>query len=366
MLLSPQIPQKNWLRKAMPDFWKVNTMKTEVIKAEKDGDYGIEKAAELLKKGEVVAIPTETVYGLAANAFDEKAVEKIFIAKGRPSDNPLIVHISELSQWSELVESIPENALALAQAFWPGPLTIILKKSSLIPRRTSGGLDTVGVRMPMHPTARAIIRAAGVPLAAPSANNSGKPSTTTAEHCLHDLDGKIPLIIDSGECSVGVESTVITLVTDVPRVLRPGGISVEMLSEVLGEVEVDDAVLNRLAEGAVAASPGMKYKHYSPSAGVSLVKGSFESFRSFVEAQKEKNILALVFEGEGEKLNVPFIEYGRENDGASQAKRLFSALRSIDETDAKLVYARFPEKDGVGLAVLNRLVRAAAFNIIEL
>ena len=341
-------------------------MKTEVIKVNSSSDPGVKKAAELLKKGEVVAIPTETVYGLAANAFDEKAVEKIFAAKGRPSDNPLIVHISELSQWAELVESIPENALALARAFWPGPLTIILKKSSLIPLRTSGGLDTVGVRMPLHPTARAIISAAGVPLAAPSANNSGKPSTTTAEHCLHDLDGKIPLIIDSGECSVGVESTVVTLVPKVPRVLRPGGISLEMLADVLGKVEVDDAVLSKLADGAVAASPGMKYKHYSPNAKVSIVKGSFESFKTFVEAQKEKDVLALVFEGEGKKLSVPFIEYGKENDGASQARKIFSALRRVDETGAKLVYARFPEKDGVGLAVLNRLIRAAAFNIIEL
>lgn len=341
-------------------------MKTEVIKVNNESDEGVKKAAELLKKGEVVAIPTETVYGLAANAFDEKAVEKIFIAKGRPSDNPLIVHISELSQWAPLVEKIPENALRLAKAFWPGPLTIILKKSDLIPMRTSGGLDTVGVRMPLHPIARAIISAAGVPLAAPSANNSGKPSTTTAEHCVHDLDGKIPLIIDSGECSVGVESTVITLVPEVPRVLRPGGISVEMLTEVLGEVEVDDAVLNKLAEGAVAASPGMKYKHYSPDAKVSIVKGSFEKFKVFVESQEKADVLALVFEGEGEKLSVPFIEYGKENDGSSQARKIFDALRKVDETNAKFVYARFPEKDGVGLAVFNRLIRAAAFNIIEL
>lgn len=341
-------------------------MKTEVIKVNNESDEGVKKAAELLKKGEVVAIPTETVYGLAANAFDEKAVEKIFAAKGRPSDNPLIVHISELSQWASLVEKIPENALRLAKSFWPGPLTIILKKSSLIPKRTSGGLETVGVRMPFHPIARAIIGSAGVPLAAPSANNSGKPSTTTAEHCLHDLDGKIPLIVDSGECSVGVESTVITLASEVPRVLRPGGISVEKVTEVLGEVEVDNAVLNKLADGAVAASPGMKYKHYSPNAKVSIVKGDFEKFKAFVEGQNEKDVLALVFEGEGERLSVPFIEYGKENDGASQARKIFDALRKVDETNAKLVYARFPEKDGVGLAVFNRLIRAAAFSIIEL
>lgn len=341
-------------------------MKTEVLKVEHEGDEGILKAAELLKKGEVVAIPTETVYGLAANAFDEKAVAKIFEAKGRPSDNPLIVHISELSQWDALVESVPENAMKLAKAFWPGPLTIILKKSNLIPLRTSGGLDTVGVRMPLHPIARAIISAAGVPLAAPSANISGKPSPTSAKHCEKDLDGRVPLIIDSGDCSVGVESTVITLAGEVPRVLRPGGISVEMLTEVLGEVEVDSAVFEKLADGAVAASPGMKYKHYSPSAKVTIVKGGFEKFRAFVESMEKESTVALVFDGEGRELSVPFIEYGKAHDGLSQAHGIFDALRKVDETGAKNCFARFPEKDGVGLAVFNRLVRAAAFSIIEL
>lgn len=341
-------------------------MKTEVIKVTKETDEGIFKAAEILKNGGLVAIPTETVYGLAANAFDEKAVEKIFEAKGRPSDNPLIVHISELSQWSALVERIPENAMRLAKAFWPGPLTIILKKSELIPLRTSGNLETVGVRMPLHPIARAIISAAGVPLAAPSANTSGKPSPTTAEHCKKDLDGLVPLIVDSGKCSVGVESTVITLEGEVPRVLRPGGISVEMLTEVLGEVEVDPAVFEKLAEGAVAASPGMKYKHYSPNAKVTIIKGSFEKFKAFLETQDRESTVALVFEGEGKELCVPFIEYGKEHDGSSQAHGIFDALRKVDETKAKNAFARFPEKDGVGLAVFNRLVRAAAFNIIEL
>ena len=341
-------------------------MKTEVIKVEHESDERILKAAELLKKGGVVAIPTETVYGLAANAFDEKAVAKIFEAKGRPSDNPLIVHISELSQWDALVESVPENAMKLAKAFWPGPLTIILKKSNLIPFRTSGGLDTVGVRMPLHPIARAIISAAGVPLAAPSANISGKPSPTSAKHCEKDLDGRVPLIIDSGDCSVGVESTVITLAGEVPRVLRPGGISVEMLTEVLGEVEVDSAVFEKLADGEVAASPGMKYKHYSPSAKVTIVKGSFEKFRAFVEGMEKESTVALVFDGEGRELSVPFIEYGKAHDGLSQAHGIFDALRKVDETGAKNCFARFPEKAGVGLAVFNRLVRAAAFSIIEL
>ncbi len=347
-------------------FESVIKMETKVIKVEHENDEGVFEAARLLKKGEVVAIPTETVYGLAANAFDESAVAKIFKAKGRPSDNPLIVHISELSQWNALVEKIPENALKLAKAFWPGPLTIILKKSDLIPLCTSGNLDTVGVRMPLHPIARAIISAAGVPLAAPSANTSGKPSPTTAAHCRVDLDGKVPLIIDSGECSVGVESTVITLDCEVPRVLRPGGISVEMLTEVLGEVEVDPAVFEKLAEGAVAASPGMKYKHYSPNAKVTIVKGSFEKFKAFLETQNKESTVALVFDGEGKELSVPFIEYGKAHDGSSQAHGIFDALRKVDETGAKNAFARFPERDGVGLAVFNRLVRAAAFNIIEL
>ena len=325
----------------------------------------ITKVASILKDGGVVAIPTETVYGLAGNALKGECVKKIYEAKGRPSDNPLIVHISDISQWAPLVKFIPETALALAEKFWPGPLTIILPKSDIIPPEISGGLDTVAVRMPSDKIARAIISACGFPLAAPSANTSGKPSPTCASHVTEDLDNKIDAIVDSGECSVGIESTVITLATDIPRLLRPGGITPEMLTEVLGEIEIDDAVYNKLHEGAEAASPGMKYKHYSPDAKVLIIKGSFDSYKKYIEDTAEEGDVALCFEEEVKDLSIKCITYGRKDDPSSQAKNIFDALRKVDEEKAKTVFARFPENEGIGLAVFNRLVRAAAFNIIE-
>lgn len=341
-------------------------MKTEIYKASSKDDLCLERAGEILKNGGLVAIPTETVYGLAANALDGEAVKKIYLAKGRPSDNPLIVHISDLSQWEPLVKKIPQNALRLAEKYWPGPLTIILPKSDLIPPEVSGRLETVAVRMPSNEIARAVIEKAGVPLAAPSANTSGKPSPTNARYVKEDLDGKIEMIIDGGECGVGVESTVITLAEKVPKLLRPGAITPEMLEEVLGKIEIDSAVYEKLAENAVAASPGMKYKHYSPKASVVIVKGEFESYKKFVTENADENTAVLCFEEEAEKLDgFKTITYGKKNDSFSQASRIFDALRQVDEAGAKTVYARFPEMSGMGLAVFNRLVRAAAFNIIE-
>ena len=342
-------------------------MKTELLNINDVGDPRLPKVGQTLRNGGLAAIPTETVYGLAANALDEKAVEKIYEAKGRPSDNPLIVHIARFDEWKPLVKAIPESAERLAKKYWPGPLTIILPKSGLVPMKTSGGLDTVAVRMPSHPIARAIIEKAGVPLAAPSANTSGKPSPTTASHVLHDLDGKIEYIVDGGECKVGVESTVITLAGDKPRLLRPGGITPEMLESVLGEIEIDPAVFNKLQKGTVAASPGMKYKHYSPTAEVIIIKGDFEKYKNYVEERADENTAALCFDGDAGKLKkVSVLTYGDENDSASQANRIFEALREADEKGYKTVYARYPLADGMGLAVFNRLVRAAAFHIVEL
>lgn len=342
-------------------------MKTEVLPAfageHELNTEAIEKAGELLRAGEVVAIPTETVYGLAANAYDGNAVSKIFKAKGRPQDNPLIVHIAKVETLSDLVAEVPEAAKKLAAAFWPGPLTMILPKSEKIPDAVSAGLPTVAVRMPSHPVAHAVIEAAGVPLAAPSANLSGSPSPTNAKYVLEDMHDRIPLILDGGSSAVGVESTVITLATARPRVLRPGGITVEQLRALLGEVDVDDAVLHKLAEGVRAASPGMKYKHYAPRADITIVKGSFEEFRRFVET-KEKDAFVLCFAGE-EKYFPHAVTYGREDDGLSQANRLFDALRELDEQGANTVYARCPALSGVGLAVYNRLIRAAGFKIVE-
>lgn len=330
-----------------------------------DKQEDILKCAEILKNDGLVAIPTETVYGLAGNALKGSCVKKIFAAKGRPSDNPLIVHISDISQWEPLVKAVPEKAKALAEKYWPGPLTIILPKSDIIPDEICGGLDTVAVRMPSNETARAIIDACSFPLAAPSANTSGKPSPTTAPHVMADLDGKIDAIVDGGSSSVGIESTVISLASDVPRLLRPGGITPEMLREVLGEIIIDDAVYNKLADGAKASSPGMKYKHYSPAAKVILIKGTYDKYISFVRKNADSTTAILCFEGE-EVTDIPSVVYGKKDDPSSQAKHIFDALRSLDKIGAKTVYARFPESDGVGLGVFNRLVRAAGFNIIEL
>lgn len=331
----------------------------------------IETAGKLLEDGELVAIPTETVYGLAADALNGEAVANIFKAKGRPMDNPLIVHIADLSQVDDLVAFVPPVLEDLAKAFWPGPLTVIMEKSDLIPDEVSAGLDTVAIRMPSHPVARAIIKAAGTPLAAPSANTSGMPSPTTAAHVLHDMDGKISAVVDGGPCEVGVESTVLTLCTRVPRILRPGRVTPEDLFDVLGEVEVDDAVLGQLAEGAVAASPGMKYKHYSPKAEVYIVDGSAEGFAKYVNekvaerAAEEAAVAALVFDGEEALVNCVTLPFGAEDDSLGQAEHLFDDLRRADELGVSDIYVRCPSAEGVGLAVMNRLLRAAEFRIIE-
>ncbi len=329
------------------------------------------RAGEILRNGGVVGIPTETVYGLAANALDPAAVRKIFAAKGRPVDNPLIVHIVSLSQWAPLVKSVPENAKRLAERFWPGPLTIILEKSELVPGETSGGLSTVGVRFPSHPVAQAVIRAAGVPLAAPSANLSGRPSPTTFSHLCADMAGRVNALVDGGDCGVGVESTVISLAGECPRLLRPGGVTLSQLREVLGEVDVDDAVLHRLKEGRQAPSPGMKYKHYAPKAEVLLVDASPEEYSDYVnqkcasELETEGKAFALCFEEDISLLRAPFLGYGSRYSSEKQARLLFASLSHLDELGAERIYAHMPSKRGVGLAVYNRMIRAAGFSVIN-
>lgn len=328
----------------------------------------IVRAGEILRGGGLVGIPTETVYGLAANALDAQAVGRIFTAKGRPQDNPLIVHIARWEDMLPLVTEVPAAAEALEQDYWPGPLTMILPRSDRVPAAVSAGLGTVAIRMPSHPVARAVILAAGVPLAAPSANRSGSPSPTTAQHVLDDLDGRIEAVLDGGACSVGLESTVVDLTRAVPRLLRPGAVTVDMLRRTLGTVEVDDAVTHRLQEGAVAASPGMKYKHYAPKAQVTLVRGTPEAFAAFVNqrAVHEPDVTAMCFDGEEAALKVPFVTYGRRDNAADQAQHLFDTLRELDDRGAKRVYAACPSEDGVGLAVYNRLLRAAGFEVIDL
>lgn len=320
-------------------------------------------AADILRGGGIVGIPTETVYGLAADARNVEAVRSIFEAKGRPQDNPLIVHISNMDMLPPLVREIPPIALKLAERFWGGPLTMIFPKSDIIPSTTSGGLDTVAVRMPSSEAARAIIDACGFPLAAPSANLSGKPSPTTAKHVFDDMDGKISLIIDGGECSVGVESTVICFKSGKIHILRPGGITAEMLSE-FGEVEVDKAVTAQPDPNERVLSPGMKYKHYSPKADVTIVNAHGERFaeycRSVANKSAGKKVLAL---GAGVDEAGIFMDYGK--DTSLQAHRLFALLRYADDVGADIVLVEMPSEDGIGLAVYNRLIRAAGFKIAE-
>lgn len=337
-------------------------IKTQIL-SEKD----VAVAAQILKYGGLVAIPTETVYGLAANALNEAAVKKIFAAKGRPSDNPLIVHISEVDEIYNLVSEFTKEAQKLADAFWPGPLTMILKKSSAVPNIISGGLDSVAIRFPDNAIARKIIKEAGFPLAAPSANLSGSPSPTKAEHVISDLFGKIDAIVDAGICNVGVESTVISLCTKIPKILRPGAITLSQLQDVLGEVDVDAAVLNKIDEDAQPLSPGMKYKHYAPKAKVIILSGSREKYINYVNEHASNAVVALCYDEDIDFLNTATVTFGRENDLNSQAEKLFDALRKIDKmSNINVVYARCPAKEGIGLAVYNRLIRAAGFNIINL
>ncbi|HIW54501.1 MAG TPA: threonylcarbamoyl-AMP synthase [Candidatus Ruthenibacterium merdigallinarum] len=329
-------------------------------------DAGVAEAARLLRAGEVVAIPTETVYGLAANALDGQAVKKIFAAKGRPQDNPLISHVASMEMLADVWAEVTPQAQALARAFWPGPLTIILPRAARVADEVCAGLPTASVRWPSHPAAQRIIRAAGVPLAAPSANLSGSPSPTTARDVLADMDGRIPLVIDGGACGVGVESTVVTLAGDAPELLRPGYITKEQLEQVLCcEVRLSDAVLHQLKEGERAASPGMKYKHYAPKAQVVIVKGALSEYTAYVNAHLADGVFALCFEGEEAGLRCPCVTFGRAQDEASQARALFSALRELDARGAKAAYARCPRESGVALAVYNRLLRAAAFRVVQ-
>lgn len=325
-------------------------------------EYDIAEAGKMIAEGKLVAFPTETVYGLGANALNEEAVRNIYLAKGRPSDNPLIVHIAEKKDIVPLVEEVTPKAKALIDAFFPAPLTIILNKSDKVGKVVSGGLDTVAVRMPKNEIARKLIKASGCPIAAPSANTSGLPSPTRVKYVIDDMMGKIDGIIDGGDCEYGVESTVITLATDVPTLLRPGAITKEMIEAVIGEITVAPAVLEGMKNDEVAASPGMKYKHYAPKAKVVIVNANKKEYEEFVNAQK--GAFALCFDDD--EVTIPKVTFGRENDDLSQAKELFDALRELDEMGAKKVYARIPHKDGVGMAVYNRLIRAAAFDIIDL
>ncbi len=337
-------------------------MKTEKLYLKEDYNGSIKRAAEILNNGGTVAIPTETVYGLAASAYCESAIKNVFTAKGRPQDNPLIVHIADTEMLNEIAQDIPETALLCSKEFWPGPFTMVLKKTGKTAECVSAGLDSVAVRMPSEKTALDIIKQSGLPLAAPSANISGSPSPTTAHHVENDLDGKIDAIIFGNECEVGVESTVVTFCTNPPRLLRPGAVTAEALREIIPDLVVDEAVLSEPQKNQRVASPGMKYKHYAPKTETYLVEG--EGFADFVN--KKENGAAICFKDESEKIRVPKIVYGDSSDESTLAHDVFSALREIDKLGVSEVYIHAPSKTGVGLAVYNRLIRAAGFKVITL
>ena len=340
-------------------------MNTKMLSPQLD-NTAVETAADLILQGEVVGMPTETVYGLAANALDGAAVAKIFRAKGRPQDNPLIVHIADFAQIYELCPAVPEAARALAEAFWPGPLTIIVPKADCIPNEVSCGLDTVGIRLPAHPLARALIRAAGVPLAAPSANTSGRPSTTTAEHVLRDMDGKIAAILDGGACGVGVESTVVTLAPDKPRLLRPGGVTLEQLRAVLGEVEVDRALYEKIGDDTRVSAPGMKYRHYAPKAPVTVVRGAPQRTAEYIKSQADSTTGVLCFDEYRDWFPTAVVEcFGGQDDLTAQAREVFDRLRAFDDTAVTRIFAQCPPEEGLGLAVANRIKKAAGFAVVE-
>ncbi len=339
-------------------------MQTKIIKIDKTTfNDGCEIAAKQIVLGNLVGLPTETVYGLAANALSSEACNKIFEAKGRPQDNPLIVHISDYSMLETVAEGVSDVAKRAMELFWPGPFTAVLPKKTTVPNTVSRGLSTVAVRMPSHPVALEVIKRAGVPVAAPSANLSGKPSTTTAGHVLKDLKDKIPLILDAGACDIGVESTVVSFVQNPPVLLRPGFVSLEQLKSIAPDIVVSPAINSEISDQETAISPGMKHKHYSPKAPAIILDGELKAVQAYINRNKKDGDYIMCFAGEQKLFEIPSIEYGTKGDGASQAKNIFSVLRQLDDIGAKRIFIRTPKQDGVSLAVFNRLLRACGFKI---
>lgn len=357
-------------------------MKTRVVRIEdreKIGDGELLEAARVIRDGGLVAFPTETVYGLGANALNEAAAKKIYAAKGRPSDNPLIAHIAYLGDLESLVTEIPEAGRKLADAFWPGPLTMIFPKSERVPRGTTGGLETVAVRMPSDPIARRLIELAGVPIAAPSANTSGRPSPTTAEHVIQDMDGKIEMIIDGGPVGIGVESTIVDVSGEIPALLRPGAVTVEMLEAVVGRVEIDPAILGPLKADVHPKAPGMKYRHYAPRAELTLV----EDVKSHGEAASDavvETIRRLAAEqlAKGFRVGIICTDETRDRYGAglvrsvgergheeTVAHNLFAVLREFDDLQVDYIYSESFSREHLGQAIMNRLTKAAGYHIIK-
>ena len=347
-------------------------------------DEELLEAAEIIRRGGLVAFPTETVYGLGGNALDEDAAKKIYAAKGRPSDNPLIAHVSCPEEVEPLVEYMPEAGKKLMEAFWPGPLTMIFPKSSRVPYGTTGGLETVAVRMPSDPVANRLIALAGVPIAAPSANTSGRPSPTTADHVWQDMNGRIDMIIDGGPVGIGVESTIVDVSGQVPVVLRPGAITMEMLRETLGEVTIDPAILGPMAEGVRPKAPGMKYKHYAPKAELTLVEPAMEDKKASMTQEQVERMVSMVWKLAKEQIDagvrVGIIctdesraaypegivrSIGARKSQESVAHNLYGVLREFDDLKAEVIFSESFGEDHLGQAIMNRLSKAAGYKIVR-
>lgn len=363
-------------------------MNTKVVVIDKENmrDESLLEAADILRRGGLVAFPTETVYGLGANALDEEAARKIYAAKGRPSDNPLIAHISDTRELKGLVAKIPEAGKKLIEAYWPGPLTIIFAKSSAVPYGTTGGLDTVAVRMPSDPVANRLIHLAGVPIAAPSANTSGRPSPTTAGHVYQDMNGRIEMILDGGPVGIGMESTIVDVTGEVPVLLRPGAVTIEMLRDTLGQVEVDPAIAGPMREDVRPKAPGMKYRHYAPKAELILVEEETPEDRAgqnrkdagdrVVRAICEK---ALEDMGAGKQVGIICTDETRDRyPGQAKvrslglrereetiAHNLFAVLREFDDLKVDRIYSESFSKEHLGQAIMNRLTKAAGYHVLK-
>lgn len=339
---------------------------------DKINNEDMNRAAALIAAGEMVAFPTETVYGLGGNALDAKAAERIYAAKGRPSDNPLIVHIAQMSQLEEAARDIPEQARRLAEAFWPGPLTMVLYRNEQVPLTTTGGLDTVAVRMPGHPVALELIRRSGCMIAAPSANTSGRPSPTKASHVMEDLSGRIPMILDGGTVGIGIESTIVDLTEPVPMILRPGYITAEAIAEVLGEQVIwDPAILSPDGIGRPKA-PGMRYRHYAPKAQMLIVSGAEEAVaeeinrRSAGQRQAGGRVAVIASEESAERYDADVIlTIGSRTDEDEIARRLYEILRQCDESGADVIYSESFATPRIGQAIMNRMLKAAGHQMIE-
>lgn len=348
-------------------------MKTRVLHyTELNKDLVYEEAAMTLKNGGLVAFPTETVYGIGANALEPEVVKKIYSAKGRPSDNPLIVHVGEAEDVASYVMEIPTAASMLMAAFWPGPLTMIFKKNEVIPDLITGGLDTVAIRVPAHPVARGIIKASGLPIAAPSANLSGKPSPTVAKHVIEDLQGRVDMIVDGGDAEIGLESTVLDLTQPVPMILRPGGITKAMLEEVIGEVTFDAHLMNARTD-EVPKSPGMKYRHYAPEGQLKIYRGKgalvIDHINSEIKAVMDKGLKAGVIatrEDADKYLCDLVLVIGSKHDPDEVAANLFRLLREMDEHQVDVIFTRAFSEKAIGAATMNRLLKAAGNRQIEL